>query len=400
MDEHPWADAPRSDRVNLRADHTPLGGGDDQADLRHGRAVGGRGHHRLGRFGRRNGEARAGTGARAGVPRRQAHRPVAPVQRAGDLLADGRDVQAREGCRGRDRAGLLLRGQQLLGGRARRHAPGRAGALRPRRRHGGQDPAAAAGRPRHRRGRDQASAGRSRLSGRRLGPAGARAPARAHRSRRDRAAADGLRAVLARSRALHGDRGARRAGRAQAPLPGPPSRRRALAGAAPDPCGRPRHGEHRLRPVEAVREPSGAGRRRRADLRERRQRAPAAAPELPRRRVADEDRGWLAADRCGSSRSHPADPASRAGDPRSPPGGLPCGRCASWQRINVPEVQEFPAFAHAAVAGPHIYVAGMLAVDEKGSGIIEGGIGGGDAARLRRTSSGSSAAATPRSPTS
>ena len=54
----------------------------------------------------------------------------------------------------------------------------------------------------------EASAGRSRLPGRRLGPAGARAPARPHRSRRDRAAADGLRAVLARSRALHGHRGA------------------------------------------------------------------------------------------------------------------------------------------------------------------------------------------------
>ena len=47
---------------------------------------------------------------------------------------------------------------------------------------------------------------------------------------------------------------------------------------------------------------------------------------------------------------------------------------ASWQRINVPEIQEFPAFAHAAVAGPHIYVAGMLALDGDASGIVEGGI--------------------------
>ena len=47
---------------------------------------------------------------------------------------------------------------------------------------------------------------------------------------------------------------------------------------------------------------------------------------------------------------------------------------ANWQRINVPEIQEFPAFAHAAVAGPHIYVAGMLAIDGDGSGIVEGGI--------------------------
>ena len=47
---------------------------------------------------------------------------------------------------------------------------------------------------------------------------------------------------------------------------------------------------------------------------------------------------------------------------------------ASWQRINVPEIQEFPAFAHAAVAGPHIYVAGMLALDGDASGIVDGGI--------------------------
>ena len=47
---------------------------------------------------------------------------------------------------------------------------------------------------------------------------------------------------------------------------------------------------------------------------------------------------------------------------------------ASWQRVNVPEIPEFPAFAHAAVAGPHIYVAGMLAIDGDGSGVVEGGI--------------------------
>ena len=48
---------------------------------------------------------------------------------------------------------------------------------------------------------------------------------------------------------------------------------------------------------------------------------------------------------------------------------------ASWQRVNVPEVPEFPAFAHAAVAGPHIYVAGMLGLNDDSSGIVEGGIG-------------------------
>jgi 2-iminobutanoate/2-iminopropanoate deaminase len=47
---------------------------------------------------------------------------------------------------------------------------------------------------------------------------------------------------------------------------------------------------------------------------------------------------------------------------------------ASWERINVPEIPEFPAFAHAAVAGPHIYVAGMLGLNEDSSGIVDGGI--------------------------
>jgi 2-iminobutanoate/2-iminopropanoate deaminase len=47
---------------------------------------------------------------------------------------------------------------------------------------------------------------------------------------------------------------------------------------------------------------------------------------------------------------------------------------ASWQRINVPEIPAFPAFAHAAVAGPHIYVAGMLGLNDDSSGVVEGGI--------------------------
>ena len=47
---------------------------------------------------------------------------------------------------------------------------------------------------------------------------------------------------------------------------------------------------------------------------------------------------------------------------------------ASWQRVNVPEIPEFPAFAHAAVAGPHIYVAGMLGLADDASGLVEGGI--------------------------
>ena len=47
-----------------------------------------------------------------------------------DVLADRGDVPSREGGRRRDARRLLLRRQQLLHRRARRHAPGRAGALR------------------------------------------------------------------------------------------------------------------------------------------------------------------------------------------------------------------------------------------------------------------------------
>ena len=46
----------------------------------------------------------------------------------------------------------------------------------------------------------------------------------------------------------------------------------------------------------------------------------------------------------------------------------------SWARINIPELPEFPAFAHAAVAGGHVYVSGMLGVKEDLSGVVEGGI--------------------------
>jgi enamine deaminase RidA (YjgF/YER057c/UK114 family) len=46
----------------------------------------------------------------------------------------------------------------------------------------------------------------------------------------------------------------------------------------------------------------------------------------------------------------------------------------SWTRITTPELREFPAFAHAAVAGDHIYVAGMFGLDGDFSGVVEGGI--------------------------
>jgi 2-iminobutanoate/2-iminopropanoate deaminase len=46
----------------------------------------------------------------------------------------------------------------------------------------------------------------------------------------------------------------------------------------------------------------------------------------------------------------------------------------SWSRVNVPELPEFPAFAHAAVAGDHVYVAGMLGLKDDFTGMVEGGI--------------------------
>ena len=46
-----------------------------------------------------------------------------------------------------------------------------------------------------------------------------------------------------------------------------------------------------------------------------------------------------------------------------------------WQRINVPDLPELPAFAHAAIAGDQIYVAGMLGLTDDFSGVVEGGAG-------------------------
>jgi 2-iminobutanoate/2-iminopropanoate deaminase len=47
----------------------------------------------------------------------------------------------------------------------------------------------------------------------------------------------------------------------------------------------------------------------------------------------------------------------------------------SWKRINVPDLPEFPAFAHAAVAGDQIYVAGMLGLTDDFESVVEGGAG-------------------------
>ena len=45
-----------------------------------------------------------------------------------------------------------------------------------------------------------------------------------------------------------------------------------------------------------------------------------------------------------------------------------------WERVNSPDMPVFPMFGHAAVAGDHIYVSGMVGVKEDLSGMVEGGI--------------------------
>ncbi len=40
-----------------------------------------------------------------------------------------------------------------------------------------------------------------------------------------------------------------------------------------------------------------------------------------------------------------------------------------------PEVREFPAFAHAAVAGDQVYVSGMLGLDDRFEALVPGGVG-------------------------
>jgi 2-iminobutanoate/2-iminopropanoate deaminase len=47
----------------------------------------------------------------------------------------------------------------------------------------------------------------------------------------------------------------------------------------------------------------------------------------------------------------------------------------SWTRVNSPEVPELPVFGHAAIAGDHIYVSGMMGLRDDFSDVVEGGIG-------------------------
>jgi 2-iminobutanoate/2-iminopropanoate deaminase len=55
----------------------------------------------------------------------------------------------------------------------------------------------------------------------------------------------------------------------------------------------------------------------------------------------------------------------------------------SWTRVITPELPELPAFAHAAVAGDHVYVAGMLGLEDDFSRVVGGGIGAETAQALR-----------------
>ena len=48
---------------------------------------------------------------------------------------------------------------------------------------------------------------------------------------------------------------------------------------------------------------------------------------------------------------------------------------ASWTRVNAPDVEPLPVFAHAAIAGDQIYVSGMLGLTDDFSAVVEGGVG-------------------------
>jgi 2-iminobutanoate/2-iminopropanoate deaminase len=56
----------------------------------------------------------------------------------------------------------------------------------------------------------------------------------------------------------------------------------------------------------------------------------------------------------------------------------------SWSRVNAPELPELPVFAHAAIAGDTIYVAGMLGLKDDFSGLVDGGIGAETTQALRQ----------------
>jgi 2-iminobutanoate/2-iminopropanoate deaminase len=47
----------------------------------------------------------------------------------------------------------------------------------------------------------------------------------------------------------------------------------------------------------------------------------------------------------------------------------------SWTRVNAPGLPELPVFAHAGVAGDHVYVSGMLGLEDDFSAVVPGGAG-------------------------
>jgi 2-iminobutanoate/2-iminopropanoate deaminase len=47
----------------------------------------------------------------------------------------------------------------------------------------------------------------------------------------------------------------------------------------------------------------------------------------------------------------------------------------TWTRVNTPELPELPVFAHAGVAGDHVYVSGMLGLADDFKTVVPGGVG-------------------------
>jgi enamine deaminase RidA (YjgF/YER057c/UK114 family) len=45
-----------------------------------------------------------------------------------------------------------------------------------------------------------------------------------------------------------------------------------------------------------------------------------------------------------------------------------------WTRVNAPGLPELPVFAHAAVAGDHIHLSGMLGLTDDFAGLVGGGV--------------------------
>ena len=48
---------------------------------------------------------------------------------------------------------------------------------------------------------------------------------------------------------------------------------------------------------------------------------------------------------------------------------------SEWTRVIAPDVEELPVFAHAAIAGDHIHLSGMLGLTDDFSGVVDGGAG-------------------------